>query len=130
MKLDRPWLVLAGVLGLAGVALGAFGAHGLEGWLATAEDGAKRLEWWETGTHYHLVHALAIGLAAIAGRSRAQSVAAISFAIGVLLFSGSLYAMTLGGPRMLGAVTPFGGIAFLAGWIALAWCGVRAARSH
>lgn len=130
MKLDRPWLVLAGVLGFAGVALGAFGAHGLEGWLAGAEDGAKRLEWWETGTHYHLVHALAIGLAAIAGRSRAQSVAAIAFAIGVLLFSGSLYAMTLGAPRILGAVTPFGGVSFLVGWIALAWCGVRAARSH
>jgi uncharacterized membrane protein YgdD (TMEM256/DUF423 family) len=126
---DRRWLVLAGAMGFSGVALGAFGAHGLEGVLEGATDGAKRLEWWETAAQYHLIHALAIGLASFLARSRARNVAAISFALGIALFAGSLYAMALGAPRVLGAVTPFGGTAFLVGWAALVWCGARA-RPH
>ncbi len=94
---------LASLAGLATVALGAFGAHGLADRLSP-----EALEWWETATLYALAHALAAYVA--------PTPAARAFLVGVLLFAGSLYAMALGAPRMLGAVTPFGGLAFLLGW--------------
>jgi len=121
--LERILFVLSGILGALGVALGAFGAHGLRPRLDALADGATRRGWWDTAAHYHLVHALAI---AVAGYlvSRAGSTAAatsgLCFAAGILLFSGSLYAMTLTGVRTWGAVTPFGGLLFIAGWISLA----------
>lgn len=116
-----PW---ASAAGFSAVALGAFGAHGLTGFLASRPDGPQRLEWWKTGASYHLAHALALGLVAVlvdraAPGERRAKVAAIAFGAGILLFSGSLYAMTLTGIRALGAVTPFGGLAFLTGWVAL-----------
>lgn len=114
-------LFLAGVMGFLGVALGAFGAHGLRAFLAGKPDAEQRLAWWQTGAQYHLVHALAIGLAAAV-----STAAAWLFLAGIVLFSGSLYLMTLTGKRALGAVTPLGGVFFLAGWIAIA---VAAARS-
>jgi len=120
---------MAGILGALAVAFGAFGAHGLRGWLETLPDGAKRLEWWETAAHYHLAHALALGLVgALATKveHRALAVARGGFVIGIVLFSGSLYVMTSTGTRWLGAVTPFGGTAMIVGWIALAF----AARSR
>lgn len=128
MATSRPLFLLAAVLGFLGVALGAFGAHGLTARLAPLVDGAARLEWWKTGAHYHLVHAVAIGVAAGLAQSRegkAASVAAVAFAIGIALFSGSLYTMTLTGIRVLGAVTPLGGLAFLVGWAALGVGGWR-----
>jgi uncharacterized membrane protein YgdD (TMEM256/DUF423 family) len=121
--MERQALVSAGVLGFLAVALGAFGAHGLKARLAPLADGAQRLEWWNTGAHYQVVHALALGLVAyLATRSSsvAVNVAAIAFVVGVVLFSGSLYLMTLTGMRWLGAVTPLGGVAFLVGWAAIA----------
>jgi len=119
---QRLALLLASAFGFLGVALGAFGAHGLKARLAPLADGVQRLEWWNTGAHYQLIHALALGLVALLfTRSSATSlvVAAWSFCTGILLFSGSLYAMTLTGIRVLGAVTPFGGVGFLVGWAAL-----------
>jgi uncharacterized membrane protein YgdD (TMEM256/DUF423 family) len=121
--MERILLALAGIQGFLAVALGAFGAHGLRGRLAGLADGAQRLGWWETAAHYHLAHALATALAAyLVSRgpgSTAAQVAGFCFTGGILLFSGSLYAMTLTGVRALGAVTPLGGLALLAGWAAI-----------
>lgn len=120
-------LVLSAAAGFSGVALGAFGAHGLRKRLEQAADGARRGEWWQTGATYHLVHALAIGLAASLGPQSAEHwprCAAWSFAGGIALFSGSLYVMALTGLRKLGAVTPLGGLAFLAGWVCLLLAGL------
>jgi len=118
------WLTASGISGFLAVALGAFGAHGLRAKLAEVADGTKRLGWWETAAHYHLLHALGLGLVALlVAKAPAARFTGIAFALGTLLFSGSLYVMALGGPRWLGAVTPLGGLAFLAGWAVLAWCG-------
>ncbi|MCX7868921.1 MAG: DUF423 domain-containing protein, partial [Terrimicrobiaceae bacterium] len=104
------WAVwVPAALGLLGVGLGAFGAHGLKPLLA--ERGM--LEVWQTAVFYHLLHAVA-GLWA-AERERA---ALWLWAAGVVVFSGSLYAMALSGQRWLGAVTPLGGVLLLAGWAA------------
>jgi uncharacterized membrane protein YgdD (TMEM256/DUF423 family) len=104
---------VAAALGFLGVALGAFGAHGLKGSFVVP-DGA---DWWKTATLYHLIHAAA---ALATGRADGRASAATwCFAGGVLLFSGSLYAMALTDARWLGAVTPVGGAAFLAGWALL-----------
>lgn len=75
----------------------------------------KLLTTWETGAHYHLIHSVALGMAALARRDTA----AAFFTAGILLFSGSLYALVLSGKRALGAVTPIGGLLLTAGWIAL-----------
>jgi uncharacterized membrane protein YgdD (TMEM256/DUF423 family) len=100
----------ASVLGLLGVAFGAFGAHGV------SDPAAKA--WMQTGATYQLAHVLA-ALAA-AGLPRPAVGAAAAFLVGTVVFSGSLYAMALGAPRWLGAITPLGGLAFLAGWAMLA----------
>jgi uncharacterized membrane protein YgdD (TMEM256/DUF423 family) len=86
-------LALSAFAGLSGVALGAFGAHGLRQRLDRAPDGAKRLEWWHTGANYHLLHALAIGLSALVVERVPGSLsvaAGWAFAAGILVFSGSL----------------------------------------
>lgn len=117
--MERLFLVLSGAYGFLAVALGAFGAHGLKTRLSGLADGAQRLGWWETGAQYHLAHALALALAAyLAARTggTAATVAGFCFAGGVLLFSGSLYVMTLTGSRALGPVTPLGGLLLLVGW--------------
>jgi uncharacterized membrane protein YgdD (TMEM256/DUF423 family) len=123
----RLLLALAASNGFLAVLLGAFGAHALRGRFAGLEDGARRLEWWQTATTYHLAHALALGLAAfVAERGSTPATAAgWSFLAGIVLFSGSLYVMALTGVRALGAVTPFGGLAFLAGWALLLVAALR-----
>jgi len=108
-----PWLVA--LAGASGVLLGAFGAHALRGHLD-----APAMGWWQTAVQYQLWHALALALAVHAGRDRAGRVAVVASAIGIVLFSGSLYAMALGAPRWFGAITPLGGVGFIVGWIALA----------
>jgi uncharacterized membrane protein YgdD (TMEM256/DUF423 family) len=119
------WLTVSGISGFLAIALGAFGAHGLQARLDAVADGAKRMGWWQTAAHYHLLHALAFGLVAVlVARAPQARFAGFAFVLGTLLFSGSLYLMALGGPRWLGAVTPLGGLGFLAGWAVLAWCGV------
>jgi uncharacterized membrane protein YgdD (TMEM256/DUF423 family) len=88
----------------------------------------KRFEWWNTAAHYHLTHALALGLAAWLvhrGAGTSAVVAGWSFVAGVALFSGSLYLMTITGQAKLGAVTPFGGLLFLVGWGAVVVAGWR-----
>lgn len=112
-------LQLGAVLGAAGVAVGAFGAHALRS-IVTPE----RLAVFETGVRYHVVHALAVLVAAGAAYAAPQAAgprwAGGLFTLGVLLFSGSLYLLVLTGVTTWGAVTPLGGLAFIAGWIALA----------
>jgi uncharacterized membrane protein YgdD (TMEM256/DUF423 family) len=113
----RLCLLLAAFTGFTGVALGAFAAHGLKGRLT-----ADYLAVFQTGTHYQLIHALAlfgVGLLALQRPGRLVNCAGALFALGILLFSGSLYLLTLSGVSALGIVTPFGGVAFLAGWLCL-----------
>jgi uncharacterized membrane protein YgdD (TMEM256/DUF423 family) len=106
--------LLVGIAGASAVVLGAFGAHALRG---VVDD--HGLEIWHTGVEYHFWHALAL-FGAVIGLSpgRARSVAILLFALGIVLFSGSLYALALGAPRLVGLVTPVGGVAFIGGWIA------------
>lgn len=125
--MERTLLAASGALGFLAVAFGAFGAHGLEKRLASLPDFADRMRWWQTGAHYHLVHALAVGLVAFAvGRGLTGPVPGYLFGAGIVLFSGSLYVMTLTGVRALGAVTPLGGLCMLAGWAMLAVSALRA----
>lgn len=126
--MERALIIVAASFGFLGVALGAFGAHGLTRFLDGLEDGALRLEWWKTGAHYHLVHSIAIlGAALLIPRvsGAAPVVAGLLFALGILIFSGSLYTMTLTGVRALGAITPIGGLALLAGWASLVFAAFR-----
>ena len=115
-------LLTAGILGATGVALGAFGAHGLERLLAERGTSAT----WETAVLYHLLHAVALlALAPWLGTRAGVDQAIVRWTprcwtIGTLLFSGSLYALALGGPRWFGPVTPLGGAALIAGWVLLA----------
>jgi uncharacterized membrane protein YgdD (TMEM256/DUF423 family) len=114
------WLFIAAINGFIAVAAGAFGAHGLKGRLD-----ADALAIFETAARYQMYHALAIGLAATAPRNSAAQLACAAFLTGIVLFSGSLYLLALTGARAFGFVTPLGGLAFLAGWLALAWAAVR-----
>ena len=115
----RHFISIGAICGLLAVAFGAFGAHALKDLLSTG-----LLEAFQTGVAYQTTHALALLFVGLLGRgriSRALSLAGWAFAIGILLFSGSLYLLALTDIRWLGAVTPFGGTAFLLGWGALAW---------
>ena len=112
------WASLAGGLMFLAVALGAFGAHGLRNKLD-----APAIEIYQTAVFYHIVHSLALFLVALSlGQfpSDKLRLAAYLFVSGIVLFSGSLYLLSFTGLRWLGAVTPFGGFCFLAGWAALA----------
>lgn len=108
------------VLGALGVLAGAFGAHGLEGQVS-----AERLHTFATGASYHLWHALALVLTGAVARQRSPRAsltwAGLCFAIGVVLFSGSLYALVLLDAPMLGMITPLGGLTLVAGWALLAF---------
>lgn len=111
-------IALGAVLAGAAVVLGAFGAHGLEARLSE-----RALAIWQTGVQYQFVHALGILLVAALWERVHPGwglAAVIAMALGVLLFSGSLYALAVGAPRWFGAVAPVGGTLFIAGWIALA----------
>lgn len=99
---------LAGLSGAIAVMAGAFGAHGATG---------KAAEWLNTGAHYQMIHAIAALVALGFPRGRG---AAILFVGGGALFAGTLYAMAVGGPKWLGAITPMGGAAMIAGWLVLA----------
>lgn len=106
----------AGLLALA-VAAGAFGAHALKTHLSS-----EMLQIWKTAVDYHFYHALGlllIGVLTIAAPSLQVKWPAILLFAGILLFSGSLYAMALSGIKVLGAITPIGGLSFIAGWILL-----------
>jgi uncharacterized membrane protein YgdD (TMEM256/DUF423 family) len=113
---------LAGLFGFFGVATGALGGHAVKHLLEAAPDGAQRLTWWDLGARYHLLHAVAMGVAGVVAAhspSKAGPWAARLFAVGATLFAGSLYVMALTGSRAFAVVTPVGGVSFLAGWVAL-----------
>jgi uncharacterized membrane protein YgdD (TMEM256/DUF423 family) len=112
---------IAAVFGFLAVALGAFGAHGLRTRL-----GPGSIEIWKTAALYHLVHAVALLAVALAG-TRLPGGRAVSWlwSIGIVVFGGSLYLLALTGVSWLGAITPLGGAAFLAGWAVLAVTGVK-----
>ena len=119
------WLAVGAVLMLIGGARGAFGAH-----VATGRLMPRELEIFRTGVGYHQLHALGLMLIAIAGRDATVADTALRAAAGfmlagILLFSGSLYALALGAPRALGMLTPLGGTAFMVGWALLAGHAVR-----
>lgn len=123
MSAAKLWIALGAAGGFLAVALGAFGAHALKARLS-----AEALAVWHTAVQYHLAHALAlvlVGALALPKPSAALSVAGGAFAAGVLIFSGSLYVLALTGVRAWGAVTPLGGVLFLAGWAALAYAALK-----
>lgn len=107
----------SGVLGATAVALGAFGAHGLKVQLGLIPEAVA---WWNTATVYLMVHAVAVGAIANGGRWPA-----IFWSVGAVIFSATLYAMALGAPRWLGAITPLGGGLLILGWLALLRAGLR-----
>ncbi len=113
--MSSAWLRAAAALGLLGVVLGAFGAHGLR-----ARITPEMLEIYRTGVLYHLIHAVVLLAVTLnAARFRTARIAAWCFTAGIVVFSGSLYALAVTGARWLGAITPVGGLLFMAGWIAL-----------
>jgi uncharacterized membrane protein YgdD (TMEM256/DUF423 family) len=122
----RFWFTTGALLAGLAVAAGAFGAHGLRSRLSPAD-----LATFETAVRYQMYHALALlAVAGLLGRGAALAGAAgWSFLAGIALFSGSLYLLTLAGMRWMGAVTPLGGAAFLAGWVLLALSASQAFRS-
>jgi uncharacterized membrane protein YgdD (TMEM256/DUF423 family) len=122
----RTFWILGCLLALAAVAAGAFGAHGLR-----ARVTPEMLAVFETGARYHMYHALALLAVALAARVRplrGWTAAGWLFVAGIAIFSGSLYLLALTGTRWLGAVTPLGGAAFLAGWAFAAAAGARGWR--
>ena len=117
--MDRHFFWIGALSAFVAVAAGAFGAHALRGALP-----ADRLEVFETAARYQRYHALAllaVGWLTSRGAGGAASLAGWLFVAGTVLFSGSLYGLSLIGARWLGAITPLGGVAFLGGWLALAW---------
>jgi len=121
--MDRLFFMLGSASGLLGVAAGAFGAHGLRDRLAP-----EMLAVWETAARYQLYHALAllaVAWAVTRWPSGATTAAGWLFVVGTLVFSGSLYVLSLSGIRWLGAITPIGGVAFIAGWACLIWAVYR-----
>ena len=110
------WIGIAAINMAIAVALGAFGAHGLKS-IASAQ----QLEWWHTATLYLFVHALGLLLVGLLIRLKhATQTTAWLLQIGILIFAGSLYAMTLGAPLWFGAITPIGGVLMITGWLGLA----------
>jgi len=121
--MDRIFAVLGAASGFIAVATGAFGAHALKTRLSP-----DLLAVFDTGARYQMVHALALLAVAWAVTRWPGRLAAASgwcFVAGSVLFSGSLYTLALTGTRAIGAITPFGGVLFLAGWLLLAWAAWR-----
>ena len=122
--MDRLFFIIGSLSAFVAVAHGAFGAHGLKARLSP-----EMLATFETGARYQMYHALAllaVGWACTRWPGAAVNASGWLFVAGTLLFSGSLYALALTGTRALGAITPFGGLAFLAGWLCLAWATIAA----
>ncbi|WP_444934491.1 DUF423 domain-containing protein [Microbulbifer sp. JTAC008] len=114
----KLYLLLCAFFGASGVALGAFGAHGLRGKVAE-----NLLEAYKTGVQYQMIHALALfGVVLLMqnwGNRLSLTLSGALFTFGIIFFSGSLYVLALGGPRWLGPITPLGGLMMIAGWVAL-----------
>lgn len=115
--MSSPWMLIGAIYGLLGVAAGAFGAHALRGRLSE-----EMLAIYRTAVEYQFWHALAllaIGLLARQAAGAWLTASGVAFTLGVLVFSGSLYVLALSGIRVLGAVTPLGGVALIVGWACL-----------
>lgn len=126
MAMFRTAWTIGAFSAFLGVAAGAFGAHALKTRVTP-----ELLLVFETGVRYQLIHAialLAVGLAAVHRPSGSWAIPVGLFTAGTVLFSGSLYALALSGVRWLGAVTPLGGVCFLAGWLAVIWIVLRVGR--
>lgn len=128
----RTWLIVGAMFGLSAVALGAFGAHGLEkavaDWGLSAEQQTQRLQNWEVGVRYQMYHALAlllVGTLALLRPMAGFKVAASAWICGVLIFSGCLYLYVLTGWKTLGLIVPIGGVSLLIGWTALAFASLK-----
>lgn len=142
--MGRSGIIIAAIFGFAAVALGAFGAHGLDSVWRELPDYADRVRWWRLGVEYHMWHALfmlginifavvassfsdnpQIGTTEVLKKLRLSTWFAVA---GIGFFSGSLYLMALTGIRVLGAITPIGGVAFLGAWLLLALAGQKFRR--
>ncbi|WP_324040758.1 DUF423 domain-containing protein [Aeromonas caviae] len=122
MQIQRHWLVLAGFFGLTATMLGAYGAHGL----AATGIAPSLLAAFNTAVQYQFFHALALLVLGLCGvRGKVITFAGAVFVLGILGFSGSIYAMVLLGSKGLGLITPAGGLCFMLGWAALMWAGCR-----
>ena len=118
--MTRTFVALGAISALLAVAAGAFGAHALRARLSPEMQAV-----FETGARYHMYHALAMVLAGLLAATRGAATAGWLFQAGIVLFSGSLYVLALTDVKVLGAITPIGGLAFLAGWLWLAWSAWR-----
>ncbi|MDX1490966.1 MAG: DUF423 domain-containing protein [Pseudohongiellaceae bacterium] len=122
--MQNLFIILAGINGFIAVGLGAFGAHGLKNILS-----ADLLSTFNTGVQYHMYHSLAllaVGVLVLHYPNQALlKTSGYLFTLGIVIFSGSLYILALSGVRWLGAITPLGGVAFLAAWALLAWSMIR-----
>ncbi len=119
--MSKAFIIIGAISGALGVGLGAFGAHGLRAYF---EANPALGDNFQTAVQYHFVHALAllaVGLALQQWQAASLPIAGYAFIAGLLLFSGSLYLLSLTGQRWLGAITPLGGVAFILGWVLLAW---------
>jgi len=120
----KLFLSLGSISGALAVMIGAFGAHGLKGKLTE-----EMLAIYKTGVEYHFYHTLAllaVGLVALHFKSPLLTASGYSIAAGIVIFSGSLYALSISGIRVLGAITPIGGLCFIAGWVLLALAVIKA----
>jgi uncharacterized membrane protein YgdD (TMEM256/DUF423 family) len=124
--MDRLFFTLGSLSGFLGVALGAFAAHALKSRMS-----ADLLAIFETGVRYQMYHAfalLAVAWACTRWPGKVLTTGGWLFVVGTIIFSGSLYALSLSGVRWLGAITPVGGLTLLAGWLCLAWAVWRSPR--
>lgn len=131
----KTWLMIGAIFAGLAVASGAFGAHWLKDavpkWYPDEALQIKRLADWETAARYQMYHALAIvavGLAMSGAGGRLWSASAMCFALGIVLFSGSLYVLVFTNIKVLGAITPFGGLFMIAGWVLLAIAAAQKAQ--
>lgn len=121
--MNRHWTILGAILGFIAVMMGAFGAHALKAVLDP-----HSLQIYQTAAQYQIYHALAlIGLGAWANTQPKVStlIPGTAFVLGIFLFSGSLYGLSLSGIHSLGAITPVGGLAFMVGWLSFAWAAYK-----
>ncbi len=123
MKNNKTWVIIAGILGFLGVAIGAFGAHGLKGILSP-----EMLETYKTGVFYHLIHSVVIVAIALLSKNLFYK-SALFFLVGIILFSFSLYIYSYFQIRVFAFVTPFGGISFLIGWVFLIFDGIKLVKN-
>ncbi len=119
MKSTKLWIIISGIAGFTGVAIGAFGAHGLKNILSPAS-----VEIYKTGVLYHLIHSAAILAIAVSGNSKFFR-SALFFLIGIILFSFSLYFYAITSITAFAIITPFGGVSFLIGWILIVVEGLK-----